>query len=132
VVNILRDIAKLTPQKALVYSLLLAIGWLSSQMESLQIKDDGKSEKNDKAIAKKDAKIDSLQAVIVFIKTECSNKIEAKDQETIKDLKERIALQQKVNIKAGEAERKVDVVVQQVETKINRLIPEKEEKQNDK
>ena len=101
-------------------------------MESLQIKDDGKSEKNDKAIAKKDAKIDSLQAVIVFIKTECSNKIEAKDQETIKDLKERIALQQKVNIKAGEAERKVDVVVQQVETKINRLIPEKEEKQNDK
>lgn len=131
-VNILRDIAKLTPQKALVYSLLLAIGWLSSQMESLQIKDDGKSEKNDKAIAKKDAKIDSLQAVIVFIKTECSNKIEAKDQETIKDLKERIALQQKVNIKAGEAERKVDVVVQQVETKINRLIPEKEEKQNDK
>lgn len=126
----INELLKLTPQKLLIYCLLTAISFLWYKLEHIEVKDDGKIEKQEKATAKKDSIIASLNLEIAHITKDCGNQLQAKDQEMIEDLKRRIALQEQVNIKAKEAEKKVDVVVKQTESKITSLTHEIQEKQN--
>ena len=136
-----RSIVNLPSRKALIYCLLIGISTLSTvigvlwyKLETYETRNDGSSSGRIADLTTENAalKVENkqLHEAKYKAKEDCDAELKAKDQETINDLKERLALQENVNKMAKEAEKKVDVVVRQTESKITRLTHEIQEKQN--
>lgn len=129
--NTIDRISKLPPTKALIYCLLVAIGWFASREVNKEEKEEIKIEKNDKVVALLQRKIDSLNIALVNAGKECDKEKQAKDAEFKQFLLSQLAESQKVKEKALNTERKVDPSIDKaINQTITRLTNERQNNTN--
>ena len=118
-INGIKELLKLSPQKLTIAILLIAVSFLWYKLENVEQKGDGKDVKSDSKIAKIQAALDSTQALRVKEEKEHSSELAAKDLEMKEFLKQMLAEQKVVKSRIKKVENNADKAIVQTETKLN-------------